>query len=112
MEIIWHQKYLSKRDWKIIYKIEAIKEKNRNRIKTKIQKNKQTKKLFQGNGNQCEAKKMKKLIVLNYTERGKRQKSYNYLYTISILYTYTLPRFFSSLIGYNLKIFPYNILLI
>ena len=95
-----------RRNEKIIYKIEAIEEKTRNIIKTRIQKDKQSKKLFQGNRNQCEAKKMKKLIVLNYTERGKREKSYNYLYTISILYTYILPIFFSSLIGYNLKIFP------
>ena len=77
---------------KIIYKIEAIEEKTRNIIKTRIQKDKQSKKLFQGNRNQCKARKMKKLIVLNYTERGKKDKKrYNYLYTISILYTYTLP---------------------
>ena len=91
-----------RRNEKIIYKIEAIEEKTRNIIKTRIQKDKQSKKLFQGNRNQCEAKKMKKLIVLNYTERGKRQKSYNYLYTISILYTYTLPIFFSLHLTYRL----------
>ena len=51
------------------------------------QKDWKIKKLAQGNRNRCNAKKLKKLIVLNYTERGKRQKIYNYFYTISILYT-------------------------
>ena len=74
---------------KIIYKIEAIEEKIRNIIKTRIQKDKQSKKLFQGNRNQCEAKKMKKLIVLNYTERGKKTKKLQLpIYYIDTLYLY------------------------
>ena len=52
------------------------------------------KKLAQGNRNRCNAKKLKKLIVLNYTERGKRQKIYNYFYTISILYTVIIYNIF------------------
>merc|ERR1711867_284353 len=63
-----------RRNEKIIYKIEAIEEKIRNIIKTRIQKDKQSKKLFLGNRNQWEARKMKKLIVLNYTERGKKRQ--------------------------------------
>ena len=73
---------------------EAIKYKNRNIDKTKIHKNWKIKKLAQGNRNRCEAKKLKKLIVLNYTERGKQQKIYNCFYTISILYTIISYNFF------------------
>ena len=52
---------------------EAIKYKNRNIDETKIHKDWKIKKLAQGNRNRCEGKKLKKLIVLNYTERGKQQ---------------------------------------
>ena len=74
---------------------EAIKYKNRNIDETKIHKYLTNKKLGiefksgkqalcadtylikrktkQGNRNWCEDKKLKKLIVLNYTERGKQQ---------------------------------------
>ena len=63
---------------------EAIKYKNRNIDEVKMQKDWKIKKLAQGNRNRCKAKKLKKLIVLNYTERGKQQKIYNCFYTISI----------------------------
>ena len=43
------------------------------RNEAKIHKDWKNKKLIQGNRNRCEAKKLKKLIVLNYTERGKQQ---------------------------------------
>ncbi len=69
---------------------EGIKYKNRNINEVKIHKDWKIKKLAQGNRNRCEAKKLKKLIVLNYTERGKRQKIYNFLYKIYILYTITI----------------------
>ena len=69
---------------------EAIKYKNRNIDETKIHNDWKIKKLAQGNRNRCEGKKLKKLIVLNYTERGKRQKIYNYFYNVSILYTITI----------------------
>ena len=74
---------------------EAIKYKNRNIDETKMNNNWTNKKLGreftsgkqalcadtylirrkikQGNRNWCEGKKLKKLIVLNYTERGKQQ---------------------------------------
>merc|ERR1711867_116168 len=34
-----------------------------------------------------QARKLKKLIILNYTERGKRQQFHKYCYIIFILYT-------------------------
>merc|ERR1711867_282049 len=55
---------------------EAIKYKNRIINEAKIQKDWKIKRLIQGNRNQCKAKK---LIVMNYTERGKRQKIYYYI---------------------------------
>ena len=91
---------------------------NYNIDEVRRQKDWKIKKLAQGNRNRCNAKKLKKLIVLNYTERGKRQKIYNYFYTISILYTvityniflYITQFFYILLIGYILGIyFPYNI---
>ena len=78
---------------------EAIKYKKRNINETKIQKDWKIKRLIQGYRNRCEAKK---LIVLNYTERGKRQKIYNYFYTISILYT---------VITYNIFLYNYQFFL-
>ena len=66
-----------------------IKYKNRIINEAKIQKDWKIKRLIQGNRNRCEAKK---LIVLNYTERGKRQKIYYYIsfkflfYTLYIFY--------------------------
>ena len=87
---------------------EAIKYKNRNINEAKIQKDWKIKRLIQGNRNRCEAKK---LIVLNYTERGKQQKIYNYFYTISILYTVItyniflyITQFF-LLLGYTAEFF-------
>merc|ERR1712115_591496 len=35
----------------------------------------------------CKARKLKKLIILNYTERGKRQQLYKHYYITFILYT-------------------------
>ena len=57
----------------IKYGNEEIKYKNRNINEVKIHKDWKIKST-QGNRNWCEAKKLKKSIVLNYTERGKRQK--------------------------------------
>ena len=68
-----------KRNEIIKFGSEAIKYKNRNINEAKIHKDWKLKKLIQGNRNRCEAKKLKKLIVLNYTERGKRQKIYYYI---------------------------------
>ena len=73
-----------KRNEIIKFGSEAIKYKNINTNETKTHKEWEIKKLIQENRNRC---KSKKLIVLNYTERGKQQKIYNYFYTISILYT-------------------------
>ena len=67
--------------------IKAVKNENRNISEAKTHKIWNIKKLVQGTRNRCEAKKWTKLIVLNYTERGKRQQIYNYFYIISILYT-------------------------
>ena len=61
--------------------------KKRNISEAKIHKEWKIKKLVKGTRNQCKAKKLTKLIILNYTERGKRQQFYNYCYVISILYT-------------------------
>ena len=64
-------------------------------------------KLAQGNRNRCNEKTLKKLVVLNYTERGKRQKFIMILYyiypliiykifyyTIYILYIYFIYKIF------------------
>merc|ERR1712101_49714 len=51
----------------IKFGIEEIKYKNKNINEEKIHKDWKNKKLVQGNRNRCEAKKLKKLIVLNYT---------------------------------------------
>ena len=59
---------------------EAIKYKNRSINEVKIHKNWEIK-LTQETRNRCEAKKLKKLIILNYTQRGKRHNTYNYFYT-------------------------------
>merc|ERR1711867_224857 len=63
---------------------EAIKYKKSNINETKIQKDWKIKRLLQENRNRCEAKK---LIVLNYTERGKRQKIYYYIFLKFLFYT-------------------------
>ena len=68
-----------KRNEIIKFGSEAIKYKNINTNETKTHKDWEIKKLIQENRNRC---KSKKLIVLNYTERGKQQKIYNYFYTI------------------------------
>merc|ERR1711873_206144 len=60
---------------------------NRNISEAKIHKVWKIEKLVQGTRNRCKAKKVTKLIGLNYNERGKRQQIYNYFYIISILYT-------------------------
>merc|ERR1711895_263368 len=62
---------------------------NRNEIiklggEAKKHKNWKIKRLVQGNRNRCEAKK---LIVLNYTERGQRQKIYYYISFKFLFYT-------------------------
>ena len=64
--------------------------KNRNIREAKIHKVWKIKKLIDGTRNRCKAKKLTKLIILNYTERGKRQQLYNYCYIIFILYTVTI----------------------
>merc|ERR1712120_49941 len=78
--------------------IKAVKNENRNISETKTHKIWNIKKLVQGTRNRCEAKKWTKLIVLNYTERGKQQKIYYYisfkflfytLYIFYILHTHT-----------------------
>ena len=92
-----------KRNEIIKFGSEAIKYKNRNINEAKIHKDWKLKKLIQGNRNRCEAKKLKKLIVLNYTERGKRQKIYNCFYTVSILYTVIIYNIFL----YNTQFFLY-----
>ena len=72
-----------KRNEIIKFGSEAIKYKNINTNETKTHKDWEIKKLIQENRNRC---KSKKLIVLNYTERGKQQKIYNYFYTIEIIF--------------------------
>ena len=74
--------------------IKAEKYENRNISEAKIHKVWKIKKLVQGTRNRCEAKKLKKLIVMNYTERGKRQQTYNYFYIIFILYTVIIYNIF------------------
>ena len=64
--------------------------KNRNIREAKIHKVWKIKKLIDGTRNRCKAKKLTKLIILNYTERGKRQQLYNYCYIIFTLYTVTI----------------------
>merc|ERR1712082_286172 len=64
--------------------------KNKNISEAKIHKVWKTKKLVKGTRNRCKAKKLTKLIILNYTERGKRQQFYNYCYIVFILYTVTI----------------------
>ena len=72
--------------------IKAVKNENRNISEAKTHKIWNIKKLVQGTRNRCEAKKWTKLIVLNYTERGKQQKIYYYIsfkflfYTLYIFY--------------------------
>ena len=72
--------------------IKAVKNENRNISEAKTHKIWNIKKLVQGTRNRCEAKKWTKLIVLNYTERGKQQKIYYYtsfkflFYTLYIFY--------------------------
>ena len=72
----------------------AVKYENRNISEAKIHKVWKIKKLVQGTRNRCKAKKLTKLIVLNYTERGKRQQIYSYFYIISILYTVIIYNIF------------------
>ena len=63
------------------------KHKKRNISETKIHKRWKIKKLVKQTRTRYKAKKLKKLIILNYTERGKRQQFYKYCYIIFILYT-------------------------
>ena len=65
----------------------TVKYENRNKSEAKIHKVWKIKKLVQGTRNRCKAKKLTKLIILNYTERGKRQQFYKYCYITFILYT-------------------------
>merc|ERR1712082_553999 len=74
--------------------IKAEKNENRNISEAKTHKIWNIKKLVQGTRNRCEANKWTKLIVLNYTERGKQRKIYYYIsfkflfYTLYIFFIY------------------------
>merc|ERR1711989_208476 len=72
----------------------TVKYENRNISEAKIHKVQKIKQLVQGTRNRCKAKKVTKLIGLNYTEQGKRQQIYNYFYIISILYTVIIYNIF------------------
>ena len=54
---------------------------------SKIHKEWKIKKLTKRTRISCKARKLKKLIILNYTERGKRQQFHKYWYITFILYT-------------------------
>ena len=63
------------------------KHKNGNIKESNIQKEGRITKLTKRTRISCKARKLKKLIILNYTERGKRQQFYKYCYITFILYT-------------------------
>merc|ERR1711867_248981 len=63
------------------------KHKKGNIKESKIHKEWKIKKLTKRTRMSCKAKKLKKLIILNYTERGKRQQFNKYWYITFIFYT-------------------------
>ena len=68
-------------------KTKTDKYKKRNISEAEIHKEWKIKKLVKRTRPRCKAKILTKLIILNYTERGKRQQFYKYCYIIFILYT-------------------------
>ena len=62
------------------------KHKKGNIKESKIHKEWKIKKLTKRTRMSCKARKLKKLIILNYTERGKRQQFHKYWYITFILY--------------------------